>query len=34
MTPPTISALGITHEGIPTRWRATGYVKGIGRLEA
>jgi hypothetical protein len=25
-----ITALGITQEGNPTRWRATGYVDGIG----
>jgi hypothetical protein len=34
MTPPKIQALGITQEGAPTRWRATGYVEGIGWLEA
>jgi hypothetical protein len=34
MTPPTIQALGITQEGSPTRWRATGSVEGIGWLEA
>jgi hypothetical protein len=34
MTPPKIQALGITQEGSPTRWRATGYVEGIGWLEA
>jgi hypothetical protein len=34
MTSPTIQALGITQEGDPTRWRATGYVEGIGWLEA
>jgi hypothetical protein len=34
MIPPMIQALGITQEGAPTRWRATGDVEGIGRLEA
>jgi hypothetical protein len=34
MTPPTIQALGITQEGAVTRWKATGYVEGIGWLEA
>ncbi len=34
MTPPPIQALGITQEGAPTRWKATGYVAGIGWLEA
>jgi len=34
MTPPQIQALGITQEGSPTRWRATGHVEGIGWLEA
>ncbi len=33
MTPPMIQALGLTHEGAPTRWKATGYVEGIGWLE-
>jgi hypothetical protein len=33
MTPPKIQALGITQEGSPTRWRATGYVEGVGWLE-
>jgi hypothetical protein len=32
MTPPTIQALGVTQEGSPSRWRATGYVEGIGWL--
>jgi hypothetical protein len=31
---PKIQALGITQEGAETRWRATGYVAGIGWLEA
>lgn len=34
MTPPTIQALGITQEWAGTRWKATGYVEGIGWLEA
>jgi hypothetical protein len=34
MTPPTIQALGITQEWSTTSWRATGYVEGIGWLEA
>jgi hypothetical protein len=28
-----IKALGITQEGTPTRWKATGYVDGVGWLE-
>jgi hypothetical protein len=34
MTPPTIQGLGITQEGSPTRWKATGHVEGLGWLEA
>ena len=34
MTPPKIQGLGVTQEGSPTRWKATGYVEGIGWLEA
>jgi hypothetical protein len=34
MNPPTIQALAITQAWGPTRWRATGYVEGVGRLEA
>ena len=34
MNSPKIEALGITQEGAKTRWRATGYVDGIGWLEA
>jgi hypothetical protein len=34
MTTPKIQALGITQEGPPTRWNATGYVEGRGGLEA
>jgi hypothetical protein len=33
MNPPWIHALGITQEGAPTRWKATGYVDGVGWLE-
>jgi hypothetical protein len=34
MTTPKIQALGITQEGSLTRWKATGYVEGVGWLEA
>ncbi len=34
MTPPKIQGLGVTQEGAPTRWKATGYAQGIGWLEA
>jgi hypothetical protein len=34
MTPPTIQALGVTQEWSGTSWKATGYVDGIGWLEA
>ncbi len=34
MTTPKIQALGITQEGSSTRWKATGYVDGVGWLEA
>jgi hypothetical protein len=34
MTLPTMQALGVTQEGAPTRWHATGYVDGLGWLEA
>ena len=34
MTTPKIQALGITQEGATTRWKATGYVDGMGWLEA
>ena len=34
MTTPKIQGLGITQEGLPTNWKATGYVEGIGWLEA
>jgi hypothetical protein len=34
MTPPKIQALGVTQEGSPSRWRATGYVEGRDWLEA
>jgi hypothetical protein len=33
INPPQIQALGITQEGALTRWKATGYVEGIGWLE-
>ena len=33
-TTATIQALGVTQEGAPTRWKARGYVDGIGWLEA
>jgi hypothetical protein len=32
MTPPIIKALGITQDDSPTRWKATGYVEGVGWL--
>jgi hypothetical protein len=31
---PKIQALGIVQDGPPNRWKATGFVKGIGWLEA
>ena len=34
MTTPKIQAPGITQEGSSTRWKATGYVDGVGWLEA
>jgi len=34
MSMPKIQALGITQEGSSTRWKATGYVEGMGWLEA
>jgi hypothetical protein len=34
MRPLTIQVLGITQEGSPTRWKATGYVAGVDWLEA
>jgi hypothetical protein len=34
MIPPKIQALGIPQDGWTMRWRATGYVDGIGWLEA
>jgi hypothetical protein len=34
MTSPKIQALGITQEGAPTPWKATGYVDAVGWLEA
>jgi len=34
MTTPKIQTLGITQEGSSMRWKATGYVDGIGWLDA
>ncbi len=34
MNTPQIQALGITQEGSSTRWKATGYIEGMGWLEA
>jgi hypothetical protein len=34
MNIPKIQALGITQEGSSTRWKASGYVDGVGWLEA
>jgi hypothetical protein len=34
MTPPEIQALGIVQDSFTTRWKARGYVDGIGWLEA
>jgi hypothetical protein len=34
INPPEIQALWVTQEGAPTRWKATGYVDGVGWLEA
>jgi len=34
MTTPKVQALGITQESFSTRWKATGYVDGVGWLEA
>jgi hypothetical protein len=34
MTPPKIQALGIIQDWSATRWKATGYVEGVGWLEA
>ncbi len=34
MTPPTIQALGVTQEWAGTSWQATGFVEGVGWLEA
>jgi hypothetical protein len=33
MPPSKSKGLGVTQEGAPTRWKATGYVEGIGWLE-
>jgi hypothetical protein len=34
MTTPKIQALGITQQWSTTSWKATGYVEGMGWLEA
>jgi len=34
MNIPKIQALGIVQQGSPSRWKARGYVEGIGSLEA
>ena len=34
MNTPKIQALGIVQQGSPSRWKARGYVEGIGWLEA
>jgi hypothetical protein len=34
MNTPEIQALGIVQDHFTTRWKATGYVEGIGWLEA
>ena len=34
MTPPKIQGLGITQEWSGTSWKASGFVEGIGWLEA
>jgi hypothetical protein len=34
MNTPKIQALGITQQGSSTRWKATGYVAGVGWIEA
>ena len=34
MTPPKIRALGVTQNWLGTSWRATGFVEGVGWLEA
>ncbi len=34
MSTPKIQGLGIVQDGSPTRWKATGYVEGLGWLEA
>jgi hypothetical protein len=33
MIPPEIQALGVTQDGFTGRWKARGYVDGIGWLE-
>jgi hypothetical protein len=34
MNTPKLQALGITQQDSSTRWKATGYVDGVGWLEA
>jgi hypothetical protein len=34
MTPPKLQGLGITQEWLGTSWKASGFVEGIGWLEA
>jgi hypothetical protein len=34
MTSPTIQGLGVVQEWSGTRWKARGYVEGVGWLEA
>jgi hypothetical protein len=34
MAAPKLQALGIMQQGSPTRWKASGYVDGVGWLEA
>ena len=34
MKPPKIDALGITQQWSTTSWKATGYIEGVGWLEA
>jgi hypothetical protein len=33
MTAPKIEALGISQDGSPHRWKASGHVEGVGWLE-
>jgi hypothetical protein len=34
MSTPNIRGLGVVQDGSPNRWKATGYVDGVGWLEA